>query len=397
MSGTIHTASADINGLRILLKEQYLPSSVLKELIQNADDSKARSIVICSHPGIEEPAHPLLKFPALLVINDGTYSHEDYKGIPTIGDSTKGDNKEAVGRFGHGLKSVFHLCEAFFFLGSQNQEAMSTNDYDPIYNPWEPSDYHEDWRDCDNPTVVAQISKVIASVTPELAQWFCLWIPLRTPELHGSTPPISDNCPPADEICTVTNARQIAAIMPMLKEISVVDVKQVLRSGEITSQFSLVREPNSEGRTVYRSPKPKVGQSEFGGTVVFSKQGEPSWTYRWHATEELANLPELTELKRDRKWSERPSGGKNLESGATKDKPGQHVAIVFGKFTDCSEVKPGLSITDAVFLPLNVKHNMVWPAALTLMMHGYFFTDSGRNALVTKPESGRNLIEYNWN
>ncbi len=397
MSGMKQTPEAAIAELRNLLNEQYVASSVLKELIQNADDSRARSIVICSHPGIEEPAHPLLEFPALLVINDGTYAHKDYEAIPYKGVGAKGDNKEAVGKFGQGLKSVFHLCEAFFFLGSQNQEAMSAHEYDPILNPWHGSKHHLNWCGCDNRKVVAQISEAIARVTPELDQWFCLWIPLRTAELHGSTSPISHSYPLADEICTVTNAPQIAAIMPMLKELSFVHVKQVLRSAEITNQFSLVREPNSESRTVYRSPNRKVGQSEFGGTIVFSKQGETSWTYRWHATEELANLPELTELKGDPKWPEIASIDENGETATRKDKADQHVAVVFGKFTDCSGVQPGLSITDAVFLPLNIKDTMVWPSALTLMMHGYFFIDSGRNALVKAPESGQSRVKYEWN
>ncbi len=41
MSGMKHAPEADIEELRNLLNEQYVASSVLKELIQNADDSKA--------------------------------------------------------------------------------------------------------------------------------------------------------------------------------------------------------------------------------------------------------------------------------------------------------------------------------------------------------------------
>jgi hypothetical protein len=270
MSGMKHTPEADIAELRNLLNEQYVASSVLKELIQNADDSRATTIVICSHPGIKNPSHPLLGFPALLVINDGNYVKKDYEAIPFKGVGAKGDNKEAVGKFGQGLKSVFHLCEAFFFLGSQNQEAMSTQAYDPILNPWQGSRHHEDWFGSDNGRVIAQITEVVSSVIPDMARWFCLWIPLRTAELHGATSPISHSYPKAEEMCNVSNGPQIAAIMPMLKAISIVRVLEVAKGGGSTDSFSLVRTDNRQSRTAYRSAQGNFSASEFGGKVVFS-------------------------------------------------------------------------------------------------------------------------------
>ncbi len=53
---------------------------------------------------------------------------------------------DAIGKFGLGLKSVFHLCEAFFYVAPQLEYGKFAG-YD-IFNPWATNgidDYHENW------------------------------------------------------------------------------------------------------------------------------------------------------------------------------------------------------------------------------------------------------------
>ena len=49
---------------------------ILKELIQNADDAKARTFIFGRHAGFPNAAHPLLQGPGLWFFNDGEFQTE---------------------------------------------------------------------------------------------------------------------------------------------------------------------------------------------------------------------------------------------------------------------------------------------------------------------------------
>jgi len=62
---------------------------ILKELIQNADDAKARRLVFGLHPGFKgEASHPLLQGPGLWIFNDGQFKKEDERAIRSFGLNT---------------------------------------------------------------------------------------------------------------------------------------------------------------------------------------------------------------------------------------------------------------------------------------------------------------------
>lgn len=48
--------------------------SILKELIQNADDAKAASLLVDLRKGMAGAVNPLLAGPGLLVVNDSRYT-----------------------------------------------------------------------------------------------------------------------------------------------------------------------------------------------------------------------------------------------------------------------------------------------------------------------------------
>jgi hypothetical protein len=101
--------------------------TVLRELLQNADDAKASLVAIRLLPGWREAKNPLLRGAGLLLVNDGTFDAESAEGMQTFGGSAKATDNEAVGRFGLGQKSVFHLCDAFIVL---------PYGHDPVHNPF---------------------------------------------------------------------------------------------------------------------------------------------------------------------------------------------------------------------------------------------------------------------
>ena len=55
---------------------------ILKELIQNADDAKARTLIFGSHPGFPDASNPLLKGSGFWCFNDGEFKKKDVERSP---------------------------------------------------------------------------------------------------------------------------------------------------------------------------------------------------------------------------------------------------------------------------------------------------------------------------
>jgi hypothetical protein len=122
--------AAVINLIRENLNDRYRRGfPVIKELIQNADDAGATRFDFGVSPGLPHASHSLLQGPALVVANNGRFTDEDATAINSIGLSNKPAEHGTIGKFGLGLKSIFHFCEAFFYCHSE-QEVLR------LVNPW---------------------------------------------------------------------------------------------------------------------------------------------------------------------------------------------------------------------------------------------------------------------
>ena len=149
MAGFLHDPLQLINLIADNLRDRYKSGfPVLKEIIQNADDAGAAAEAIQLDfglsPGIPDAAHPLLTGPALYFLNNGHFTRADNVAIRSFGLNRKAAEQSSIGKFGLGMKSVFHFCEAFFFV-ARNQE----KDYAEILNPWSGGEefvsLHADW------------------------------------------------------------------------------------------------------------------------------------------------------------------------------------------------------------------------------------------------------------
>ena len=189
------------NNLRDRYKSGF---PILKELVQNADDAGARSLAFGYHEGLADRAeHELLQGPALWILNDGRFKAEDRQAIESFGLNSKAAESGAIGKFGLGMKSVFHLCEAFFYVASDGVQ-----EFHEILSPWFQEagghDTHDSWEtvtDRDEQALddVARAQPMVQSGH----SWFMLWIPLRrrshVPSMDGSlTAPIIDRYPGDD-------------------------------------------------------------------------------------------------------------------------------------------------------------------------------------------------------
>ena len=74
MAGYELSAESIIIGIRNNLEFWYKSDyAVIKELIQNADDARATRLELGWSRGLKGADHPLLRGPAVFVLNDGPY------------------------------------------------------------------------------------------------------------------------------------------------------------------------------------------------------------------------------------------------------------------------------------------------------------------------------------
>ena len=122
---------------RIQTLVRELPvESLIKELIQNAEDSGATEIVFIldeqdysSHNKtliLSPKAYPnwkqLHSFPSLSVFNNKGFSEEDIKGIQKLSVGGKINDQNTIGKFGLGFNSVYHITDAPSFITHQQDE-----------------------------------------------------------------------------------------------------------------------------------------------------------------------------------------------------------------------------------------------------------------------------------
>jgi superfamily II DNA or RNA helicase len=190
MSGFEVSPGSLIQRLRHNLDGYQLGVPMLSEFLQNADDADDATtlrLAIAKRPvAPESNDHPLFGEPALFVLNDGDFTAEHARGIRQLDVSPKAGKTDRVGRFGLGLKSVFHVCEAFFFFWRESEGAEWKVGY---LNPWHgfrrPA-WDEAWKKDGTEATARELMESIVRPSPK--DRLCIWLPLRTnPELYADT------------------------------------------------------------------------------------------------------------------------------------------------------------------------------------------------------------------
>lgn len=144
--------------------EQYPKNEIIKEMIQNADDSKATKIKIIYDErkygtnNIISKELAEIQNPSLLFYNDQIFTSQDIDNIQNIAKSKKIDTEDCTGRFGIGFNSLYTLtdCPSIishdkyiildpqkqFLTGSRNRTGrlyLFTKELMQIYtDQWEP-------------------------------------------------------------------------------------------------------------------------------------------------------------------------------------------------------------------------------------------------------------------
>jgi hypothetical protein len=359
---------------------------IIQELVQNADDAKARRLDIGWTVGLPSAQHPLLRGPAIFVANDGAFSDREARAINSILLSSKSGEQTAIGKFGLGLKSIFLLCEAFFYI---SWESASEKSRGAIVNPWadglEHDDFHAGWDvfgEEDRQAVIGHLRQVL----PE-ARYLCLWIPLRQERHYPGKHPIMRNN--LGDVSGVPEPLKnidsnLALLLPLLSSLERVQGWTYdLQSGGLERTFRIQLEPGAHRR---RYPELDPDRTVLFGGGIEQTDGLAATkkTHLFCGAERLASDPVLTRLKESDLWP--LSSGTDQETGEYKsdrDKAEQHCAAYFLRYP--AEGDQGrLDIRQAVFLPVGEPIDSLpidggW--FYQLVLHGYFFVDAGRSQL----------------
>lgn len=351
---------------------------ILKELIQNADDAKARRLIFGRHPGFADSHHPLLQGSGLWFFNDGEFRTNDAEDLRSFGIGSKAGDVGAIGKFGLGMKSVFHLCEALFYVAWDGQSFHCEG-----LTPWkqEGRGIHEDW-DKTTDADWHRLKNLGREFVPNGANctWFLLWLPLRM-KRHLRTPggqetgAIIRRFPgdePAGELAFLSDgklAHDVAEMLPLLRHLAHVEHK-----GE-GNRFVL--------RVAPHAPRlmgdPRCEQTS--GQVQWA-DGRPRLVFSGRRFESPDTDSRFADMVAREEWPRTRYRDELGQEREEKDKASPEGAVLF-----CSGLGTETSsrLHWAVFLPVEdgsegLGHNH-GERGHSLILHGQFFLDAGRKRI----------------
>ena len=399
MAGFIQDPIQFINLIADNLRDRYQSGfPVLKELVQNTDDSGASELHFGRSRGLPDAEHKLLRGPALFFINNGRFSPSDALGIRSFGQNSKAADQGSIGKFGLGMKSVFHFCEAFFFLAHDGERP-----YAEVLNPWSGSEsvqsLHADWdtfSDVDARTIREHLAAVIGNSASDPERLFILWLPLRS-KAHlqlpdgGQAGAIVSEYPGDDQTLLAFLDEEdlpvrLAALMPMLRHLETAAFwdlngengaagpKFDVCLGDGAKRLALLQSGSDSvgaARSVL-SPNPMKGRIRVvNGTSPLSLGFSGLEGYAWNRTLEGMHAHEL--------WPSSYVRDVMGHSREAKDKARPHGTVFFSR----SPGRGRLITNWSVFLPLDEVKSVETVRCegdqdFRLTLHGYFFVDAGR-------------------
>ncbi len=407
MGGLLHTAYDTIEDLRRNLRDRYKDChAVLKELIQNADDAGATELHIAWLQSIPNAEHPLLRGPLLVVLNNASFTFLDSYSIHLAGTGSKGHEDGKIGKFGLGLKSVFHLCEAFFYFSDPSGDAeladheLKAFGRTGLLNPWYGERYSawDSFGEHDQSLLRALATRYFGDGA---ADWFGLCLPLRKRthcQLNAGDDPAQwaieptyygDSPEPPDDIFA---ERRLAGLQPILPLMSTLKAVRFWSSDLETAAPRIVSRETLE-HVDWRVMA--QGRAGLAGSVTLVTDSSSS-RQRYAGVHELLSHDELSHLVHEEGW---PHTDAQTSSGRRR-KPAvarQHAGVVVIEQSGTGFLR----VDRAVFLPLGDPPHPECQGdsqhAFDLILHGYFFVDAGRLGVDFAPEGERPTVRQKWN
>jgi hypothetical protein len=400
MPGFRHSPLDDIQRIRQDLRDRYQDGfPILKELLQNADDAGASEpngaasqlVLVLSRDGLSAAEHPLLRTAGLVVLNDGAFTPNDAISITSLGMSNKAGQVGAAGKFGLGLKSIFHWAEAFFYFSPHSFPGDGANRPEPfgLLNPWwnrETLDgRHQGWEKAWEQSRHADLQAFAQLIPRALGgdRWFGLWIPLRRPEHlwdgEQEIKPIQQRFPGArfDELLGDGWRHRVAETMPLLRRLR--SVRLLDLDGGALEERATFGVSDAARRTRFGTHG-RIDTSPYleaiSGSILTGDHQSAHCLFV--GMEQVGDGLWASELKRHPNWPSQTGIGDDGGEAQLPEKGEPHGAVVFTRLA--GDGSGSLRLQPAVFLPLGEPEetSLRGERRYCVYLHGYFFVDSGR-------------------
>lgn len=406
-----------VNNIKSLLRERYKQGfPIIKEIIQNANDGRAKTLEFGIIKGLQNPVeHPLLKIPALFFLNDGTFTKSDKEAISCFGIDANAKDKDKIGKFGLGQKSIFHFCEAFFYVARSQDIQEGCGEF---INPWANKDgidsKRQEWVELSlNDRQFIERYLIEQNLIKPQSSYFILWIPLRQKMVdercilanyYNDAKSVESNLPEDMEM-------RVGQLLPLLRHIRSVRYWLENPNGSLHLQFSVGLDrhhpyeryiyPNSESRVIQEDEhdlKGKIVVSADAAGIRFAGKerilSANDFSLLLGQNSENVSNTFWDDLQQSSYWTKRITINESGESESIPDKSIPHCAVVFTQQSLNNKHKAKLMLQWSVFLPLASDNNISdiegaeqeayevisceGNQDYTVFLHGYFFLDSGR-------------------
>lgn len=386
MPGFDHDPLADVDAIRQLLEGYKSGYPFLKEALQNAQDAGASRVWFQWHRGLGLKAnHPLLRGPALLLVNDGPFDQESQRGIRLIGLSNRAADTDRIGRFGLGIKSLFHVCEGFFYLESNLDPSLRG-----FLTPWhaaeeEKTQFHSAWWTTTDDEWKSMAGTVNQCLPQDFKSWFAIWIPLRTSQVMEGIQAIRADCPGlCRDHCDPSITRAFESTSPSIADSMVFldKLKSVDFHDGVASRLHLSHEGGNDQSSF------NIGNTKF-----------------WIKHFKVPQQPRVKQIQACSHW---PKVSDRRTGGQASDKASWEGGVAVS-LSPSGELQPMLRVFWSVFLPVGSK-----PAAevrlsrfkhqLNIFLHGYFFPNRDRthvfgaeDGFSQAGEDSEDALKQEWN
>ena len=338
--------------------------TILKELLQNADDAGATEIHFVYDPRSHNGKKLLgdgmkaLQGPALCVFNNKSFTDEDIRGIQNLGEGSKADDMGKIGRYGVGFNAVYQLTDCPSFISKGERLCM----FDPLLKYIPGATYIKPGR-------LIRVNSSVRSSYPDTFQCYLEDILADGEEdftvfrfpLREEASTLSKNVWRATKIRKLLQDFEDAAFESLLflKNITKISISEVTRSGAIGSTRAIAAKITptecAKKNDFLRKVQDISSAEQYGGTW----QPEP---------EQVIYQMNLKGTGRDENWviCQQVGSADTNEVNIMRNYKLLPVGAVAACLTD---TKVGLKGRAFCFLPLPIA------TGLPVHVHGHFALD----------------------
>ena len=392
-----------VNQIKNLLRDRYASGyPILKELVQNADDAGARRVRLDVLVGWAHADNPLLRVPGLLAVNDGTFRLEDQHGILSFGESVKATDGSAIGKFGLGQKSVFHVCDAFIVHAFGSESPRETHvSFSTVVNPFLGVRVDDNKAGTWEGLSHSDLNLLRAAVPTDCrTSGLLLWLPFRREGLRPAPDAgFSEVQPQPDRVVAeLAHRDDLRLLVTTLRHVESIEIRN---RGELRCAAHLL----AANERLLGPERWRADVRSFSGTVGTEPDGTRA---RFVGREATLQTERLQRLQDNEHW---PRAISALSSTPEHEKGEPHGAATLLRVPQTSESRSTdhLAVSWAVFLPISETETEsdrpptnaleatgptpriglaghggsattgdVGLGQFRLLLHGYFFLDSGR-------------------